>query len=333
MGFAGGREIGHGMLVERALGPVIPNQKDFPYTIILNSETLSSNGSSSMASACASSLTLMDAGVPIKAPVAGIGIGLVTNEDFSNYKLLTDLSGLEDGAGYMDFKMTGTDEGVTAIQVDIKSKGLTFDMMPEVFKRSHDARMKVLEAMEAVIESPREKVSEFAPKTASTKINPDQIGLVIGSGGKTIKGLQEDTETVVSIEEDGTVVVAGISEENVQRAIEIVKAMTREIKSGEIFDGEVEELAAYGAFVEILPGKTGLLHISEITDGFVEKVEDHLAVGDKIKVKVIEASRDGKYSLSMKALNSPSDGTEEKKDSPRRPRKDSRGGGRSRSRR
>ncbi|OGC47921.1 polyribonucleotide nucleotidyltransferase [candidate division WWE3 bacterium RIFCSPHIGHO2_01_FULL_42_13] len=299
---AGGREIGHGMLAEKALRPVLPSEKEFPYTIVLTSETLSSNGSSSMASACASSLSLMDAGVPIKDAVAGIAIGLVVNDDFSNYKILTDLTGLEDGAGYMDFKMTGTKTGVTAIQVDIKAKGLTYDMLTEVFKQSHDARMQILDLMATVIDKPRSEVNQYAPKSATTNIKPEQIGLIIGGGGKTIKALQEDTKTTVSIEEDGTVVVLGENEADVQRAIEIVNGMVREVKAGEIFDGKVEELAPYGAFVEFLPGKTGLLHISEIADGFVEKVEDHLSVGDVVKVKVLDVSRDGKYSLSIKAL-------------------------------
>lgn len=327
IGPAGGREIGHGVLVERALRPVIPDQKEFPYTVMLHSETLSSNGSSSMASVCASSLTLMDAGVPIKGVVAGIGIGLVTNDDFSNTKLLTDLTGLEDDAGYMDFKMAGTKDGVTAIQVDIKAKGLDTDMLPEILERSHDARVKVLDFMGTIIDKPRADVSEHAPKTAITNIKPEQIGLVIGSGGKNIKGLQEKTETVVSIEEDGTVIVSGVKEENVQKAIDVIKGMTREVKPGEVFEGLVEELAPYGAFVEFLPGKVGLLHISEITDQFVDKVESHLSVGDKVKVKVLEVSRDGKYSLSIKALtsNSKDDGRSrnERKDY-RRP--NSRGG-------
>lgn len=312
MGFAGGREIGHGMLAEKALLPVIPDQKDFPYTIIVKSETLSSYGSSSMASACASSLALMDAGVPIKDVVAGIGVGLVTNEDFSKYKILTDLTGLEDGGGYLDFKMTGTKEGVTAIQVDIKAKGLSFDMLPDIFKKSHDARIKVLDFMSTVIESPRDKVNEFAPKSASTQIQPDQIGMVIGTGGKVIKGLQEETDTVVSIEETGAVTVSGTNEENVQKAIEIIEGMTKEVKPGEIFEGEVEELAAYGAFVEFLPGKTGLLHISEIKEGFVQNVEEHLSVGQKVKVIVLEVSRDGKYALSMKEVDNP-DAVKERK--------------------
>ncbi len=304
MGGAGGREIGHGMLAEKALRPVIPDQSVFPYAILTNSETLSSNGSSSMASTCASSLSLMAAGVPLKEHVAGIGIGLVVNEDFSKKVLLTDIAGIEDGSGYMDFKMTGTREGVTAIQVDIKSKGIEFDMLPEIFKRSKDARMHVLDVMDAAIKEPNSEVSEFAPKTASLKIQPDQIGMVIGSGGKVIKKIQEDTGTDVSIEEDGTVVVSGVDKVKVAEAAEIIHGMTRLVEAGEVFEGEVEELAPYGAFVNFLPGKTGLLHISEISNDFVDKVEDHLEVGQTVKVKVLEVSRDGKYSLSIKALDS-----------------------------
>lgn len=325
MGMPGGREIGHGMLAEKALRPVIPDQKTFPYTIILNSETLSSNGSTSMASTCACTLTLMDAGVPIKDMVGGISIGIVMTEDFGKYKLLTDLTGLEDATGFMDFKMTGTRDGVTAIQVDIKAKGIPFNIVPEIFKQSHDARMKILDFMKTVIDKPRASVSEFAPKTNSIKINPEQIGMVIGTGGKIIKGIQEDTQTTISIDEDGTVVVSGVDEAQVKKASEIIAGMTREVKSGEIFEGTIEELAPYGAFVEILPGKTGLLHISEITDGFVEKVEDFYSVGDKVKVKVVEVSRDGKYALSVKALTSTGD---DRKREPRESRdsKDSRGG-------
>ena len=333
MGFAGGREIGHGMLAERALLPVIPEQKDFPYTIVLKSETLESNGSSSMASTCASSMSLMDAGVPIKAVVAGIGVGLVTNDDFSNYKILTDLSGMEDGGGYLDFKMTGTREGVTAIQVDIKAKGLAFDMVPEIFKRSHDARMKVLDFMDTIIESPRDSVGEFAPKSASTQIKPDQIGMVIGSGGKVIKALQEDTGTDVSIEEDGAVTVTGMDKAEVQRAIEQIDGMTREVTPGEVFEGEVEELADYGAFVEFLPGKTGLLHVSEIADGFVSSVEEHLKAGQKVKVKVLDVSRDGKYSLSIKGLDNPNAVEEHKSNNAAKKGSGGRGGGRRGSRR
>lgn len=326
MGGVGGREIGHGMLAEKALRPVLPDQKDFPYTVIAHSQTLSSNGSSSMASTCASSLALMNAGVPIREHVAGIGVGLVVNEDFSKYVLLTDIAGIEDGSGYMDFKMTGTRSGVTAIQVDIKAKGLAFDMLPEIFKRSHDARMHVLDIMEESIMTPNKDVSEYAPKTASVKINPDQIGLVIGSGGKTIKQIQESTSTEVSIEEDGTVVVSGVDREMVSKAAEIIQGMTRIVEAGEIFEGTVEELAPYGAFVEFLPGKTGLLHISEISNEYVDDVEKFLEVGQKVKVKVLEVSRDGKYALSIKALSE----TEERPERTERPersdRRDGRGG-------
>uniref|UniRef100_A0A7C4TJH2 Polyribonucleotide nucleotidyltransferase n=1 Tax=candidate division WWE3 bacterium TaxID=2053526 RepID=A0A7C4TJH2_UNCKA len=303
MGGVGGREIGHGKLAEKALVPVIPSRKEFPYTIILLSEVLSSNGSTSMASTCASSLTLMDAGVPIKAMVGGISIGLVVNEDFSKYVLLTDIAGAEDGNGYMDFKMTGTRDGVTAIQVDIKAKGLPYEMLPLILKKSHDARMKILDFMETIIKEPRASVGEFAPKTMTTLIHPDQIGMIIGAGGKVIKQIQEDTKTVVAIDEDGSVAISGESLELVQRAKDIIDGMVREVKAGEVFEGTVEELAPYGAFVEILPGKIGLLHISEISNEFVSNVEDVLKVGDKIQVKVLEVSRDGKYSLSVKALS------------------------------
>ncbi|MBI2414322.1 polyribonucleotide nucleotidyltransferase [candidate division WWE3 bacterium] len=303
VGGVGGREIGHGRLAEKALVPVIPSRKEFPYTIILQSEVLSSNGSTSMASTCASSLSLMDAGVPIKAMIAGISIGLVVNEDFSKYVLLTDIAGAEDGNGFMDFKMTGSRDGITAIQVDIKAKGLPYEMVPLILKQSHDARMRILDFMETIIKAPRESVGEFAPKTMTTTIHPEQIGMIIGTGGKVIKQIQEDTQTVIAIDEDGSVAISGDNLDLVQKAKDIIDGMTREVKAGEVFTGTVEELAPYGAFVEILPGKTGLLHISEISNEFVAQIEDVLQVGQQVEVKVLEVTRDGKYSLSMKAMN------------------------------
>lgn len=316
-GYAGGREIGHGMLAEKALVPVLPDRQEFPYTIILHSEILSSNGSSSMAATCASTLTLMDAGVPIKDMVGGIALGLVVNDDFSKYEILTDIMGVEDGSGYMDFKMTGTRDGVTAIQVDIKAKGLPIEMVPEIFKKSHDARIQILDFMQTVIDKPRDSVSEYAPKTTSTKVKEDQIGLIIGGGGKTIKKIQEDTQTTVAIEDDGSISISGDLEENVLKAKEIIEGMTKEVKAGEEYEGEVEDLAPYGAFVEFLPGKTGLLHVSEFSDEYVSDPENFLKVGETVKVKVLEVSRDGKYSLSAKAIDGK--GIERKSGSPSKP--------------
>lgn len=296
------REIGHGMLAEKALRPVIPDQKDFPYMIMLVSETLSSSGSTSMGATCASTLSLMDAGVPIKDMVAGIGVGLIVNDDFSKYKIMTDLAYLEDAFGFLDFKMTGTKDGVTAIQADMKAEGIPMDMLPKIIEQSKGARMKVLEEMRKSLEKPRESVSEYAPKMVSLKIGTDQIGTIIGSGGKTIKSIQEKTGTEVYIDEEGNVIVSAQDKEKAQEAANIIDGMTRQLEIGEIYEGTVADLLDFGALVEILPGRTGLLHISEITDGYVEKVEDWFKVGDKVKVKIINLSDDGKIGLSKRAL-------------------------------
>ncbi len=302
VGFPKNREIGHGMIGENGLRPVIPSQKDFPYTILVTTEILSSSGSTSMAATCGSTLALMDAGVPIKDMVGGIGVGLIANEDFSQKLIVTDLAYMEDAFGLLDFKMTGTETGVTAIQCDMKSPGIPFDLLPKIIDQSREGRLEVLKFMKTIIDKPRADVSAYAPKSESLKIEVDQIGMVIGTGGKTIKEIQERTDTEIAIEEDGTVVVSGINKENVTKAADIVRNMTREIHADEVFDGVVEEVVDFGAFVEILPGKVGLLHISELSNGFVNKVEDILKAGDTVKVKVLEVGRDGKISLSKKAL-------------------------------
>lgn len=294
------REIGHGMLAENALKAVIPDQKDFPYMILLMSETLSSSGSSSMASVCGSTLALMDAGVPIKDMVAGVGVGLMVSEDGKKQLVMTDLAYMEDAYGYLDFKMAGTKDGVTAIQSDMKLKGLSLDVLPEIFQQSKEARLKILEQMRKTIDKPKPSVSQYAPKMYTIQIDPDRIGVVIGAGGRTIKAIEEETGTTLTIEDDGKVVVSADGEESGQKAVEIVKNLTKKIKPGEEYEGTVAELAEYGAFVEILPGRVGLLHISEISDEFVKAVKDYLKVGDKVKVKVIGVSDDGKYSLSMR---------------------------------
>ena len=321
-GYPKNREIGHGMLGEKALLPVLPSEEEFPYTILLTSETLSSSGSTSMAATCGSTLAMMAAGVPIKDMVAGIGVGLIVNDDMSKQLIMTDLAYMEDAFGFLDFKMTGTRDGVSAIQCDMKAEGIPMSLLPKIIEQSREGRLQVLDVMEAAIKEPRAEVSEFAPKMASTKIDPDKIGAVIGSGGKVIKKIQEDTETNISIEEDGTVAATGMNKEGVLKAIEIVDGMTREIEKGEVFEGTVTDLVGFGAFVEVLPGRDGLLHVSEVADGYVEDVSKVLSVGDVIKVKVIKATPDGKFSLSKKSVDNPENEEEYQK---MRDQKDSNG--------
>jgi len=302
VGWPKNREIGHGMIAENALRPLVPAQQDFPYMILLVSETLSSSGSTSMAATCGSSLALMDAGVPVAEIVGGIGVGLMANEDFSKYLIMTDLAYMEDAFGLLDFKMTGTKTGVTAIQSDMKSKGIPFEILPKIIEQSKEGRLHVLEIMEKAISKPRDSVSQYAPKTVSIKIEPEKIGMVIGSGGKTIREIQERTETEISIEEDGTVVVSSTDKDKAQEAADIVANLVKDVKAGEVYDGVVQEVVDFGAFVELLPGKVGLLHISEISNDFVTEIDDVIKAGDEVKVKVLDVSRDGKMSLSKKIL-------------------------------
>ncbi|KKS31063.1 polyribonucleotide nucleotidyltransferase [candidate division WWE3 bacterium RIFOXYB1_FULL_43_24] len=304
------REVGHGMLAEKALKAVIPSQVEFPYTVLLVSEVLSSSGSSSMAATCGSTLALMDAGVPLKEMVAGVGVGIITTDDFSNYKIMTDLAYLEDAYGFLDFKMAGSRNGVTAIQADMKVKGIPVEILKDIIAQSKEARMKVLDEMEKTITAPKDTVSKYAPKTTMLKINPEKIGMVIGSGGKVIKEIQETTQSEIFIEEDGTVIISAVEMENVQKAAKIVDGLTRELRTGEVFDGVVKDLLDFGALVEILPGRVGLMHVSEITNSYVKKVEDWYKPGDKVKVKVIGLGPEGKISLSHKALEPKSDGLE-----------------------
>ena len=299
----GRREIGHGALAERALEPVIPSQEEFPYTIRVVSEVLSSNGSTSQGSVCGSTLALMDAGVPIKAPVAGISTGLFTKDgDTSDYIMVTDIQGIEDFFGDMDFKVAGTKKGITAIQVDIKVDGLTYEIIEEAFKRTHKARNYILdEVMLKVIDRPRPNVSKYAPKIEIIKINPDKIRDVIGSGGKTINKIIEETGVKIDIEDDGTVYVSGVDQEKLDKAISIIESLTRDVELNGVYIGKVTKILQFGALVEILPGKEGLLHISKISKERVNKVEDVLNVGDEILVKVIELNKEeGKFSLSAK---------------------------------
>ena len=295
----GRREIGHGALAERALVPVIPSEEEFPYTIRVVSEVLSSNGSTSQASICGSTLALMDAGVPIKEPVAGISTGLVTDmENPDNYVMLTDIQGLEDFFGDMDFKVGGTKNGITAIQVDIKVDGLSYKIIEEAFARTRKARQYILdEVMLKQIAKPREEVSKYAPKILTMKIKPEKIKDVIGTGGKTINKIIEETGVKIDISEEGNVVVYSVDKEAAQKAIDKIENIVREIEVGEYYDGVVTKLMPFGAFVDVGGGKEGLLHISKISKERVEKIEDVLSVGDRVIVKVLDIDKQGKISL------------------------------------
>ncbi len=300
----GRREIGHGALAEKALVPVIPSEEEFPYAIRVVSEVLSSNGSTSQASICGSTLALMDAGVPIKKPVAGISTGLVTDKnDPSRYIMLTDIQGIEDFFGDMDFKVGGTKDGITAIQVDIKIDGLTYDVIKEAFERTKIARDYILDnIMLPVIDKPRADISKYAPRILTTKINPDKIKDVIGTGGKTINKIIDETGVKIDIEDDGQVCVYSNDMESAQKAMKMIELITREIEAGKIYDGVVSKIMSFGAFVDLGGGKEGLLHISKISSKRVEKVEDVLSVGDEITVKVTDIDNQGRINLSMKDL-------------------------------
>jgi polyribonucleotide nucleotidyltransferase len=309
------REIGHGALAEKAIEPVIPSDEVFPYTIRVVSDILESNSSTSMATVCASSLSLMDAGVPIKCPVAGIGIGLVKEAD--RVAILTDILGAEDHLGDMDLKVAGSREGITAIQMDIKIGGITFDIMREAFEQAREGRLSVLDIMEGVLPAPRAELSRYAPRIIFLKIDPSQIGTVIGPGGKQIREIEE-TGAKVNIEDDGTVTIASVDSVAGEAALMMIKRLVQEPEIGEIYDGTVKKIATFGAFVEILPGKEGLVHISELEPRRVEKVEDVLRVGDRAQVKVIGIDEQGKIKLSRKAVLGPS--TEHRHEKPMRPR-------------
>ena len=301
----GRREIGHGALAERALEPVIPSKEEFPYTIRVVSEVLSSNGSTSQGSICGSTLALMDAGVPIKEPVAGISTGLFTMPgDTTKYLMVTDIQGIEDFFGDMDFKVAGTKNGITAIQVDIKIDGLTYEIIEEAFARTKKAREYILdEIMLKAIDKPRANLSKYAPKIETIKINPDKIRDVIGIGGKTINKIIEETGVKIDIEDDGTVFVSGIEQEMLDKAIGIIDGLTRDVKVNEVYMGKVTKILQFGALVEVLPGKEGLLHISKISNERIKNVEDVLSVGDDILVKVTDINeQEGKFNLTAKDL-------------------------------
>lgn len=309
------REIGHGNLAEKAIIPVLPTKEKFPYTIRVVSEILASNGSSSMASTCGSTLALMDAGVPIKKPVAGISIGLVTADDNKSYKLLTDIQGLEDFGGDMDFKVTGTKDGITAIQMDTKIHGLSFEIIKDTLKNAKIGRLEILDKIKAVISEPRKELSSYAPRILSTKIDPSKIGELIGPGGKTINKIIEDCGgkeiTSIDIDEDGTVYVSSTQADMGEKAIETVKGITKEVQAGEIFSGTVKTIqknrttgTEIGAIVQLTPNIDGMVHISQICDRRIAKVSDVLHIGDKIKVLVTEVDKErGRIALSAKGLN------------------------------
>src|SRR3954469_3918535 len=293
------RDIGHGALAERALVPMIPSQEQFPYTIRVVSETLESNGSSSMASVCGSTLALMDAGVPIKAPVAGIAMGLIKEGD--DYVVLTDIAGVEDHLGDMDFKVAGTEQGITALQMDIKISGVTFEILRDALQQAHDARKFILGKMAETIEAPRSELSQYAPRIGSIEINPSQIGLLIGKGGETIRALQEEFESQIDVNDEGHVLVYSANGELGDALVERIRAMTKEVEIGDEFEGKVVKTTTFGAFVELNKGTDGLLHISNISPGErVETVEDVLNKGDEVNVKVVEVDRErGRIGLRL----------------------------------
>jgi DNA polymerase III epsilon subunit family exonuclease len=294
------RDIGHGNLAERALVPVLPSHDDFPYVIRLVSECLSSNGSTSMASTCGSTLALMDAGVPISAPVAGAAMGLISEPD-GRFVVLTDILGKEDSVGDMDFKVTGTRNGITALQMDIKVQGINEAIIRDGLKQALDARLEILDKMTEVMPQAREGMSDFAPRIITIKVNPEKIREIIGKGGSMIRKIQEETQTEINVEDDGTVEIAAVSGENSRKAIQWIESLTREVEVGALYMGKVTRIMGFGAFVEILPGKEGLVRIGELADYHVPTVEDVVSVGDEIMVVVLEVDRQGRVNLSRKA--------------------------------
>mgnify|MGYP002345509676 FL=1 len=300
MGGQSRREIGHGALAERALMPVIPPASEFPYTLRLVSEVLASNGSSSMASVCGSTLALMDTGVPIKAPVAGIAMGLIKEGD--RFAVLTDIQGAEDHLGDMDFKVAGTTEGITALQMDIKIKGITAEIMRLALKQAHDARLAILDKMLEVIPVPRPELKSFVPRISIVKVPIDKIGAIIGPGGKNIRALQEETGTKIDIDDDGTVYIAATDSVAEAAARERIEGLTETPQVGRIYTGKVVRIADFGAFVQILPGLDGMVHISQLDSERVEKVEDVVKMGDEISVMVTAIDDNGKIRLSRQAV-------------------------------
>lgn len=308
------RDIGHGNLAERALKPMMPNWDDFPYTIRLVSEILESNGSSSMATVCGASLSCFDAGIPLKKAVAGVALGVIKED--KKYVLLSDIAGSEDKYGDMDLKIAGTNEGVTAIQMDVKIKGIEYDILKEAFLQSKEARKHILDIMNKAITSPRESVSPYAPLITILDIDPEKIGGLIGPGGKNIRRIIAETGAKIDIDDEkNKVIIAGIDKESTKKAIQFVEAYTHEVKAGEIYDGTVTKVMQFGAFVEILPGQEGLVHVSELDSNFVKNVEDVVKVGNKFKVKVVKIDEKGRINLSRKAMQRTGDRKQETGDS------------------
>ncbi len=293
------RAIGHGALAEKALEPVLPTADEFPYAIRVVSEILSENGSSSMGSVCGSSLSLMDAGVPLKEAVAGVAMGLMSKSD-DEYVVLTDIVGLEDFSGEMDFKIAGTKDGITAIQLDVKNAGLTSEMIKQTFAQGKKARLEILEAMNKIIDKPRKEVSRYAPKVVVLTPPPDKIGEIIGPGGKNIRALIAKTQTEINVDDDGKVTISGLDRAKVDEAVSHISNITREIQVGEEFEGEVKRILAFGAFVEMVPGKEGLVHVSKMVAGkFVKDPSEVVQIGQKVRVKVYQIDNMGRVNLQM----------------------------------
>lgn len=300
-GFTGRREVGHGALAERALQPVVPSQEEFPYTIRLVSEALSSNGSTSMASVCAGSLAMMDGGIPIKAPVAGIAMGLITGEG-GKYAVLTDIQGAEDHSGDMDFKVAGTRDGVTALQMDIKVKGITFEIMQQALEQAKVARLEILDHMGNTIANSRDDLSQFAPRMLSLKVPTDKIGAIIGPGGSVIRGMIDEFGVTIDVQDDGTVVIGSPDQEAAEKAENAIQALTKEVEVGDKYTGRVVRIMPFGAFVQILPGKDGMVHISELAEHRVPDVESVVSIGDQLEVMVINIDNQGRIDLSHRAI-------------------------------
>jgi polyribonucleotide nucleotidyltransferase len=301
-GFTGRREIGHGYLAERALQSVIPQKEEFPYTIRIVSEIMESNGSSSMASVCSGTLAMLDAGVPIKASVAGVAMGLVMDKETKKYTILTDIQGIEDALGDMDFKVTGTREGITAFQLDIKVEGITKEIMTEALRRAKNSRFFILDIMDKTIAKPREELSEWAPKIVSFTVPTEKIKEIIGSGGSVIRSIIEKSGAEINIDDSGTVVICSKTQEGAVIAYDIILGIITDPEVGKVYHGTVKRILEFGAFVEILPGKEGLLHISKISKNRVNNVEDFLKIGDKVYVKLAEIDKMGRLNLSSRDI-------------------------------
>ena len=322
----GRREIGHGALAERALEPMIPSQDEFPYTMRLVSEAIMSNGSTSMASTCGSTLALLDAGVKLKEMIGGVAMGLVLDEATGNFKVLTDIAGIEDFNGHMDFKVTGNENGITAMQMDVKAKGITKDILAEALKQAKPGRLHILGKMKEAIKEPRADLSPYAPRIVSFMIHPDKIREVIGSGGKVINGIIAETGVKIDIEDSGLVMVTSTDAAASEKAVGIIKNIVREIKAGEVFDGKVTRLMNFGAFVELIPGQEGLVHISELANYRVGRVEDVVKVGDPLKVMVKEIDDQGRINLTHKPYAKPAEPGQGAPSEDRGPRRDFRNG-------